>query len=301
MNPLVTIIVPSYNHVNFIEQCLISIIKQTHLNKEIIVIDDGSLDGSVQLLGKLQKSYDFKLALQDNQGVSKTLNKAIRMALGEYICLCASDDYFAVDKIEKLLKYIIKNPGVAAVSGSVIKIKENGEIYNNQFISSFRELTFEDFFVNGYSISAASLIHKETIINLGLYDENYCIEDLYMWLKMTKNGYKVLNTSEITDYQRVHRNNSSSRTEIMCEHWIKIINDYSTELNYNKAIQNLYFRLFINCTSFTNLNKKLAFKYLTKLRKGFLRIEFIKALIIFMVPQIFYSKIIKNKLNKIYT
>lgn len=107
---LVSIIIPSYNHVNYIEQSIRSVIEQTYKNTQLIVIDDGSNDGSIELLSKLEKELGFILVLQENAGVCKTLNRGIRdFSKGELLCILASDDYFHPIKIEKQVEVLKRN------------------------------------------------------------------------------------------------------------------------------------------------------------------------------------------------
>jgi alpha-1,3-rhamnosyltransferase len=101
-NPLVSVIIPSYNHVGYIEQAIRSVLNQTYLNTELIVVDDGSKDGSCELLESLKDELGFTLIIQDNAGVCKTLNRGVREhSSGSLLCILASDDYFHPLKIEK--------------------------------------------------------------------------------------------------------------------------------------------------------------------------------------------------------
>ncbi len=105
-SPLVSVVIPCYNHQYYVEKSLKSVIAQTYKNIEIIVIDDGSKDNSVKVLKELQKNNKFILECQENMGVCKTLNRAIRMSNGKYIAILASDDYWDLTKIEKQVKVL---------------------------------------------------------------------------------------------------------------------------------------------------------------------------------------------------
>jgi alpha-1,3-rhamnosyltransferase len=98
---LVTVVVPCYNHEQYIEKAILSVCQQTYKNYELVVVDDGSTDGSVAKLKKLQAQYNFVLLIQENQGVCKTLNRAIReFSHGAYIAILASDDFWHQDKLK---------------------------------------------------------------------------------------------------------------------------------------------------------------------------------------------------------
>ena len=80
MQPLVSVIVPCYNHEKYVEKTIESIVNQTYKNIELIVIDDGSKDNSTIILEKLSRQYNFYYEHQHNIGLPATLNKMIKMA-----------------------------------------------------------------------------------------------------------------------------------------------------------------------------------------------------------------------------
>ena len=86
--PLVSVIIASYNHEKYIEASIASVAAQTYRNVELLVVDDGSSDGSVELLRGLQAKYGFDLRVQQNQGLSRTLNEGDRQ--GREISSCLS-------------------------------------------------------------------------------------------------------------------------------------------------------------------------------------------------------------------
>jgi len=97
---LVTVVVPCYNHERYVERSVRSVCEQTYPWVQLVVIDDGSRDRSVEQLVALQARLGFTLICQENSGVCRTLNRAIRTAArGEYIALLASDDFWHPDKL----------------------------------------------------------------------------------------------------------------------------------------------------------------------------------------------------------
>lgn len=97
---LVTVIIPSYNHREFVPGTIQSVLHQTHPAIQLVVIDDGSTDGSQAVLEQLAREHGFDLLLQSNTGVCRALNRAIReRARGRFIALLGSDDVWSLDKI----------------------------------------------------------------------------------------------------------------------------------------------------------------------------------------------------------
>lgn len=105
--PLISIIVPVYNVKDYLEECLESIIKQSYRNLEIMIVDDGSTDGSADLCDRYAK-MDSRIAVihQKNQGVAKARKKAVMRAAGTYIGFVDADDRISLDMIDYMLAHI---------------------------------------------------------------------------------------------------------------------------------------------------------------------------------------------------
>jgi alpha-1,3-rhamnosyltransferase len=111
MSSKVSVIITSFNHVRYIKKSISSAAAQGYKNKEIIVIDDGSSDGSKAIIDQLVDEYKFSFLAHENMGVCKTLNKAItQFSSGKYIALLASDDYYHPDKIAEQVRMLEANP-----------------------------------------------------------------------------------------------------------------------------------------------------------------------------------------------
>lgn len=112
--PLVSVIIPSYNHEKYISDCIDSIVNQTYKNIQLIIIDDGSTDNSPSIINK--KVVSIKdcfgdivfISNESNQGVLKSLNQALLEVRGEYISFCASDDKLLPSNIEMLSGFLSK-------------------------------------------------------------------------------------------------------------------------------------------------------------------------------------------------
>jgi glycosyltransferase involved in cell wall biosynthesis len=100
----VSIIIPSYNHGQYIRQAIDSVLNQTHKNWELIIIDDGSADDTHEVLSQYQHHPKIRIRLhQHNRGQTVRLNEALDMARGQYISFLPSDDWYLPEKLEKQL------------------------------------------------------------------------------------------------------------------------------------------------------------------------------------------------------
>ncbi len=121
--PLVSVVVASYNYAHLISKTLDSLLAQTYKNIEIIVVDDGSKDDSVRVIKKYVKKYDnvffYKHRKNKNCGLSKTLQLGIKMAKGEYIAFCESDDLLHPNNLEEKIKIIRSYKAVNIISNNI--------------------------------------------------------------------------------------------------------------------------------------------------------------------------------------
>lgn len=102
----ISIIIPVYNSEKYIEKCLDSVFDQTYQNFEVIIINDGSKDNSDSIIREYKKKYNNKITYinQENIGVAKTRNKAIKMATGDYIAFIDNDDFIDKDYLQVLVE-----------------------------------------------------------------------------------------------------------------------------------------------------------------------------------------------------
>ena len=129
MNPEVTVIVPVYNSEKYIAKCIESILNQTFRNFELLIINDGSKDNSQKIIEEYQKKDPERIVIvnQENKGVSKTRNEAIKMANGKYLMFIDNDDYIDKDYIETFIKEIKEND-LDVVLGGYRRPNEDGKI-----------------------------------------------------------------------------------------------------------------------------------------------------------------------------
>lgn len=118
--PLVSVLIPAFNRVDLIEQTIQSVWRQTHAPVELLVVDDGSTDGTYETLQHLSQRGELNLLIHEghvNKGQSAALNLALQHATGRYIAILDSDDMFLPQKLEKQVHYLETHPDVGLVYG----------------------------------------------------------------------------------------------------------------------------------------------------------------------------------------
>lgn len=102
----VSVVIPTHNSFKYIKECIESVVNQTYKNLEIIVIDDNSIDDTLEVIRQINDKRIKIIKLNNSSGVSKARNKGIKEASGDYICFLDSDDFWYLNKIEKQISFI---------------------------------------------------------------------------------------------------------------------------------------------------------------------------------------------------
>lgn len=276
--PLVSVIVPCYNHELYVKECIESIVNQTYNNIQLIVIDDGSKDKSPVILKELQKQYGFILECQENIGLTKTLNKALGYVQGKYYCAMASDDYWCLDKITKQVSYLEENPDIGFVFGKCHVVKDGiiiGEIGAN---IKNDYLCFENILKDDKIPALTVMSAKDIVVEVGGYDENLWIEDWDMWLKIA-NKYPVGYMDEYLGYYRNHGSNSSKNPEKMLDAIFAILEKWENNMDKSLHSKVLNSKRMDAFNIYSALNKKRALRYWPKKFKSYFDKRFIKGII----------------------
>ena len=180
----VSVIIPTYNRIQFIDVAIRSILNQTYKPLEIIIVDDGSSDGTFEMV---KKQYPFvELIYQRNTGVSCARNKGIEIAKGDWIAFLDSDDEWLPEKLKNQANSIRDNPNILFFHSNEIWIKNGLRINQGKKHTKYGGYIFEKC-LDICRISPSSVImHKSIFQNIGLFDEMLPIcEDYDMWLRIT--------------------------------------------------------------------------------------------------------------------
>jgi glycosyltransferase involved in cell wall biosynthesis len=127
MKDIISVVIPSYNHADFLEQSVASVFSQDIPDLELIVIDDGSIDDSVKKLRDLSSLHKFKLICQENHGAHQTINRAIEQSSGKYVGILNSDDIYHDGRLKTLLEAAEKQ-NASFLYSAVTFINDKGHI-----------------------------------------------------------------------------------------------------------------------------------------------------------------------------
>jgi alpha-1,3-rhamnosyltransferase len=289
MNPLVSVLIPVYNHERFLKQSIMSVLNQTYSNVELIVINDGSTDNSDLVIKQLLEHYDFAYSVQKNKGLVNTLNSLKTMATGKYVSILASDDYFHEEKIADLVSFLETNKPFSMVYSNMFLVDDNSMLVGKIKDGGSSGDLFEAILCGEFFLNSLTTLIKKDVFDEFIYDDCY-IEDLQMWLKIARK-YKIGYVDEFYSYYRVNNALSlSSNIFKMQEAEYGIISKYCGEVSYPNALNSWNIRWF---GSFAKCNKSYAIhNFLLKiiLIRNFVNIKFYVAGLKLLLPCSLFKK-----------
>lgn len=194
--PLVSVVIPVYNGAPYLEAAVASVQKSTYDNFEVLIIDDGSTDKSQALCRKLEKKYSNVrfFGFDENQGLGRVLNYALKQAKGKYICRINQDDEMHSTRIQKQVDYLESHPEVVLL-GSWLIVEEDGELRLNEFLEHDRDIR-KTWLRLSPCWDAAVMYRKQKVIEVGGYEQAFWpADDLHMWYKLGRVG-KIANLQE---------------------------------------------------------------------------------------------------------
>jgi alpha-1,3-rhamnosyltransferase len=244
-NPLVSVIVPCFNHEKYITECIDSIMNQSYTNFELVVIDDGSKDDSFKVLKELKKKYNFNLIHQKNHGLSATLNRGIKeFSNGKYITFCASDDYWSLDKLEKQVEFMEKNQEFPMCYGNTYYINTNS-VPVIQKDKNFRGgWLFDDIFTYKIHPPVNYMYRAKIFKEVGYYNESMYAEDYYMNLKIASR-FPIGYLNEYLSYYRINfKKYDIKAIHLIVNSHLKTIEEYKSNHLYKKAKTAAYLNKF---------------------------------------------------------
>ncbi|MGB7067962.1 MAG: glycosyltransferase family 2 protein [Pyrinomonadaceae bacterium] len=172
--PLVSVIIPNYNYGRYLAEAVESALNQTFPPHEVIVVDDGSTDNSLEVLAE----YDgrIKVISQNNQGVGAARNAGARMATGNLLAFLDADDYWAPEKLEKQVSKFSEDPDMGLVHCGLACVDENGDRTSERDIVDGEQGWVADILLRVEPVivgpGSNSLIRREVFVSVGGYDTN---------------------------------------------------------------------------------------------------------------------------------
>lgn len=183
--PFFSIIIPTYNRIDFLTIAIPSVINQTFSDWELVVVDDGSRDKTKEYIDSLNNPQ-IKYIYQKNSGVSTARNTGIAAAKGKWICFLDSDDRFRSDKLQITYKYIQKYPDYQIFHSEEIWYRNGKLLSQKKHHKKTRGFVFEEAVKICFISISTVAIKQEIFKKIGVFDETFpACEDYEFWLRAT--------------------------------------------------------------------------------------------------------------------
>lgn len=255
---LVSVVIPSFNHAPFVAESIRSVLDQSYANLEIIIVDDGSTDGTPDVVRGISDPRIHLEVLPENRGAVTALNMAIARARGEFVCMLSSDDYFLPAKVERQVAFMNEHPDCAATFGLPRFIDERGaplpserafnrDVFSTPIVDDFqgRDDWLRYFFFSGNCLCHPTVMARREIYSrVGLFDSRFAnLPDLDMWVRLVFT-HKIHVAPDALIAMRMldnHRNMSAPRPESVRRHASEY---YQILKHYRRLPAELFERVF---------------------------------------------------------
>ena len=211
---MISVIVPVYNVEEYLEECLESIRQQTYTDIEVILVNDGSTDGSRKICERYyEKDNRFKLINQENQGQSVARNRGVKESIGQYIMFVDSDDVINTNVLEVLLPYM--KTDVDIVECRMVRNKEelnSNEISTIVFEGNSKEAILNCIAFRAVKFCAFTKLYRREIVEKIPFLEGYIYEDVFTGINYLNHIRKIIVVDYIGYYYRVRPNSTMTKS-----------------------------------------------------------------------------------------
>jgi len=219
----VSVYIPSHNYGQYIDQAVQSVLKQSMMDWELIVIDDGSTDNTLEILNKYKKHSKIRIIEQENKGLNVTNNIAVRLSNGQYVIRLDADDVFDENILLVLSNILDTKPDVSLVYPDYYHTDETGEVME---IVRRKKIGEEVELLDLPAHGACTMIRRESLRDLRGYEEAFSCQDGYdLWLRFLQK-YKPYNVNVPLFYYRQHGNSLTKKQEKILDTRREIKNNF---------------------------------------------------------------------------
>jgi glycosyltransferase involved in cell wall biosynthesis len=231
MQPLVSVVIPTYNHAHFLTRALQSVLDQTYTNWEAIIIDNHSEDDTAAVIDTFPDTRIRRIMIHNQGIIAASRNLGMRNARGSWIAFLDSDDYWYPAKLETVIGYLEANPLLDVVSTDEMLVDTNSGRKQVLRYGPYEKDFYKAMILTGNRLSpSATLVRTEFIRQHDIFfsesKEYITVEDYDLWLKLALAGARFHFIHAIQGEYVLHANNSSAQMERHNKNAIKLVHDH---------------------------------------------------------------------------
>jgi len=290
MSPLISVVIPSYNHGHYLGRALQSVLDQTYTNWEAIIIDNHSTDNTDEVMTTFSDSRIAYLKIHNNGVIAASRNAGIKVAKGQWVAFLDSDDWWTIDKLQTCLNYINKN--IDLVYHNLQIVTEKPQFFRQKVIKSWqvKSPVLIDLLTSGNAIATSSVLVRSKLLKQlnGMCEspDMVAAEDYNTWLRIAQltDGFKYV-PKQLGFYQLHNQGISRKDMSVPTQHAVAEFIDYLSPYQKNKCLVNLTYtkaRFDYLSNNFVSAKKKLRICILNGPRK-----VKVKAVYMYMMVLIF--------------
>ncbi|HZF66359.1 MAG TPA: glycosyltransferase family 2 protein [Chitinophagaceae bacterium] len=235
LQDLVTVIIPCYNHSHYLGEAVESVLKQSHSNYEIIVVDDGSTDDSKAVA---EKYPSVQYIYQSNQGLSAARNTGVTNSKGTFLVFLDADDWLYPEALEINLGYLLPDEKVAFVSGA-FKVYDQFKGMEGFPKKNVDGLHYQELLKMNYIGMHATVMYRRWVFDHFCYDTSLkACEDYDLYLKIAR-SYPVLHHTKLIAAYRKHTTNMSSNVMMMIDATFTVLDRQKAILQNESELKSL--------------------------------------------------------------
>lgn len=228
--PLVSVLMPTYNNENHIEASIWSVLNQDFTDFEFIIVNDGSTDQTQSIIEKIQKQDErIKLFNQENQGIVASLNRGLKLASGKYIARIDGDDQWLPHKLKTQVELMQNDPELVLISGGLQTFDMQDRPLGFEFSAHLDEDIRRAMTITNPLVHSSVLFNKEIALKRGGYPDVCPVEDFAFFSKLLNDGkFQIIPYPTIryrSNPKGLSQSNSSEQNElankIALENWEK--------------------------------------------------------------------------------
>lgn len=257
--PKFSVVIPCYNSEKTISEAVDSVLKQSETDFELIIVDDGSTDGTSRIVSSMEDDR-IKLVRQQNCGASAARNAGISASRGDFVAFLDHDDMWFPSFLEKAAEVLQKEPQTDMIVADQFWQTRPGEFDGTfyecaNFDASKKSMAFEDLIKRNVISTSACIVRKETLLQCGCFDETLKVaEDYLLWLTIAARRNKIVVLKEPMGVSRRHTSGSLVKDKLkMAEYGLLCLDKFFKENGrllapaelraFNKMRRNTYFGL----------------------------------------------------------
>ena len=218
-NKKVSIVIPVYNAENFIEETIASVLNQTYSNWELLLVDDGSMDSSKQLMEKKsEEDSRIKVFSIPNGGAANARNYGVAHATGDYLAFLDADDLWQKDKLEKEVNYLQEWDAAFVFTG--YEFADENAVGTGKVVHVPATITYRQALQNTTIFTSTVLFDLHKLTKESLFMPQIKSEDTALWWRLLRTGIKAYGLNEnLVLYRRAGKSLSSNKLEALRRIW----------------------------------------------------------------------------------